>query len=540
MPETDNNNNAERRTRRQKLRRGIIILLVMALIAIGFRAWVNVHKNAAIRGSAWDIHMAVRLKSAFPGAELSLATPSDSPAQRLYKQQLMLDGLQLHATKTKHVGGRRLRMLANRAGEVVVNADFLVHYFEQRYQARRAVSPLSTEKRKQQLSAEPGIEVGSPVVRAFLERITAVLDNKTSVVQGIFHYIYEQIVYRPGRGAKTADTVLKTRRASALGKARAMVALCRTAGLPARVVTGFSLTEQESAQPVYWVEVYEKNHWKTYDPVHGYEGRMPSNYAEFSVGLPLLDLQNVSLIDADYSVTESDIPLSVTGKQRSFFDILDFSRLPLSARTTLATLLLLPLGALLNAFVRSVVGVHTFGTFTPAMLALAAIYVDWVTAVVIFIVVGVIALFGRSMMPGLKLSRAPRLTIVFSLVALAMALAVSIMAQFDLLTGAQVVLLPIVILTSLVDRIYSVVDDEGLHAASIRLLWTGITAVGCFFILSSETLGDLLVAYPELHLITIALVLALSGYTGPQLRHYPQLRWLSTPEKKANKESETD
>lgn len=540
MPENNKNSEIERKARRLKLRWIVIGLLVTALIAMGFRTWFNVHQSTAARGAAWNIHLSFRVNAAYPGAELFLATPSDSQAQRLYKQQLMLDGLQLRATREKNGGQRRLRMLSTRTGEVVVDVDFLVHLFERRYQPRSVAVPLTAEKRKHLLSAEPGIEVGSATVRAVLEKINAVPDNKYSVVQRIFHYAHERLVYRPRRGAQTANAALQSRRARALGKARAMIALCRTAGIPARLVTGFLLAEQESARPVYWVEVYENEHWVPYDPMHGYEGHMPNEYAVFSRDVPLLDLQNAAIIDANYRVSEGDVPLNVTGKHRSFLNIFDFSRLPLSARTTLATLLLLPLGALLNAFVRSVVGVHTFGTFTPAMLALAAIYVDWLTAVVIFIVVGVIALFGRSMLPGLKLTRAPRLTIVFSLVALAMALAISIMAQFDLLTGAQVVLLPIVILTTLVDRIYAVADENGLHAASIRLLWTGITAVGCFFILSAEALGDLLVSYPELHLITIALVLALSGYTGPQLRHFPPVRWLSHSAKSTDKGGDAD
>ncbi len=252
-------------------------------------------------------------------------------------------------------------------------------------------------------------------------------------------------------------------------------------------------------------------------------------------------LDHASLIDADYQINEEDVPVSVASAGSSNpLAIFNLSRLPLSARATLATLLLLPLGALLNTVVRALVGVQTFGTFTPAMLALAAIYVDWLTALVIFVVVAVIGLFGRSMLPGLKLARAPRLTIVFALVALAMALAVSLMAYADILTGTRVVLLPIVILTSLVDRVYSVMDEQGLHTTLIRLLWTGITAIGCFFILGAEQLGESLLRYPELHLVTIALVLALAVYRGPQLARFPGLRWLGEPKRATSKDDDGD
>jgi len=250
MPETDDNSETERQAHRLKLRWIVIGLFVTSLILVGFRTLLNAHQGTGARGTGWDIHLSFRINAAYPGAELFLATPSGSSTQRLYKQQLMLDGLQLRATKDKNGGQRRLRMLATRAGEVAVDVDFLVHLFEQRYQPRSITVPLSAENRKRQLSAEPGIEVGSPTVRAVLERINAELDGKDSAVQRIFHYTHERLVYRPRRGAETADAAPKTRRARALGKARAMIALCRTAGIPARLVTGFLLSEQESARPV--------------------------------------------------------------------------------------------------------------------------------------------------------------------------------------------------------------------------------------------------------------------------------------------------
>lgn len=114
------------------------------------------------------------------------------------------------------------------------------------------------------------------------------------------------------------------------------------------------------------------------------------------------------------------------------------------------------------------------------------------------------------------------------------------MDYFGQLAGAQVVLLPIVILTSLVDRIYTVVDERGLHTALVRLVWTGITAIGCFFILTADQLGELLVKYPELHLITLALVLGLAVYSGPQLARLQGFRWLGAPERKRRKSAQAD
>lgn len=525
-----------RRTRDEEPRIGIrwIIagLILLGLAAIGTRLGLKAIGLRTRGETAWTVHLDLRLHAAAKGARIMVSPPWDSPVARLYGQQLTLDGLQLR--RTRATAQREILLIARRRGEVAFSAAFSIRQLAPRLARQPQKAALTAEERQRQLGVEAGIDPGSAVVQGALGRIGNGRRNPGDLARGIFDYVHDRLAYDPAQGASTASQAIATGRATDLGKARAMVALCRAGQLPARVVTGFALADDSSALPLHWVQVHTASRWIDYDPTRGFEGRLADNYVAFSRDAPLVRAEGASILSARYQISPdyTATDLAHTGRG-SPFEILDLDRLSHSARVTLATLLLLPLGALLNTFVRSVVGVRTFGTFTPAMLALAAIYVDWLTAVTIFLVVAVIALFGRSMLPGLNLSRAPRLTIVFALVSLAMALAVSIMEHFDLLTGARVVLLPIVILTSLVDRVYAVVDEQGLYAALLRLLWTGITAVGCFFILHAEQLGEWLVKYPELHLVTIALVLAFAAYRGPRLVGVatPRERAVPKPEK---------
>lgn len=524
-----------------KLRWIVATLIFVGVAATGIRVWLSKTHVTGERGSAWVVTVDVRLQDAKRGATVTLAPPWDKPSARLYSQQLTLDGLQLRRTRRSRHGQRRdITMVATRHGELALNAEFSIHRFATNHRRQPEKTALEADERQHYLSEAPGIDTRAPAVQNAVERIVDKAQGQDDLIERIFDYVRNHTTYSAQSGASTAAAAILKGRANNLGRARAMTALCRAARFPARVVTGFELAEQSEARPLYWVQVYHSGRWTDYDPTQGFDGVLPDNYVAFSRNGPLIAVEGASILDESYQISEVDVPTSIAGAEHSNpLSILDLSRLPLSARATLATLLLLPLGALLNTFVRSVVGVETFGTFTPAMLALAAIYVDWLTATVIFAVVGIIALFGRATLPGLKLVRAPRLTIVFALVALAMALAISLMAYFDLLTGPQVVLLPIVILTSLVDRIYTVVDEQGLHAALVRLLWTGITAVGCFFILTSSELGEWLVKYPEAHLVTIALVVAFAAYRGPKLARFPTLRWLGTlPARKKSDDEE--
>ena len=53
-----------------------------------------------------------------------------------------------------------------------------------------------------------------------------------------------------------------------------------------------------------------------------------------------------------------------------------------------------------------------------------------------------------------------------------------------------------------------------MKTAVIRMLWTIVIALLCLPIIQFETLGHLILQFPEIHLITLALFLLISLYKG--------------------------
>lgn len=118
-----------------------------------------------------------------------------------------------------------------------------------------------------------------------------------------------------------------------------------------------------------------------------------------------------------------------------------------------------------------------------------------------------------------------------------MSLGVSILDYFQLGTEGHVVLLPIVILTSLVDRIYTVADETGIQNSIIRLGWTVFVGLGCFLILIQEHIGYFFLQHPEAHFITIAMMLMTSLYKGRKFTNFRYITWLTeTRDKKTSSE----
>ena len=212
------------------------------------------------------------------------------------------------------------------------------------------------------------------------------------------------------------------------------------------------------------------------------------------------------------------------GKQRSLTALADLTRLPLEMHEVLSLILLLPIGGLVTAFFRTIVGVRTFGTFTPTLIALSFVFADWRTGVFVFVFVLVAGLVSRTFLDKLKLLMVPRLSTVLTLVVLCIIFCVSLLDMLRLTPGAQAVLLPMVILTMTIERFFLTSEEDGTGFALQLLAGTVVVALCCYCVLQWGAVGRFLFAFPEAHFITIAALILMGRYTGYRLSELLRFR----------------
>jgi hypothetical protein len=311
-----------------------------------------------------------------------------------------------------------------------------------------------------------------------------------------------------------------------LARARTMVTVCRALDIPSRLVTGFIVRQAADIQPHVWVEVFEKQEWLPFDPTNGYSLTLPPNYLPVRRGGDQIYAPpvNVSDLSAKFSIKRLPPESAVLRREiKHPLQVFDLTRLPVPMHNVMSLLLLLPFGALITAIIRNVVGVQTFGTFAPALLAMSFIYANWETGVAILIIVVAIGLLGRWWLERLRLLMVPRLSI------LCVVFSVSTFDFMGLTPSAQAVLLPMVILTILIERFHVTVEEDGLMFALKLAAGTLVVAALCYIVLGWEEVGAWVLRYPEVHFFTIAAFILLGRYAGSRLTELWRFRDLIEP-----------
>src|SRR5439155_23127668 len=158
------------------------------------------------------------------------------------------------------------------------------------------------------------------------------------------------------------------------GKSRLLAALCRSRGIPARLVTGLTLTREGEELPHVWVEAWARDQWLPMCPFYRHFGRVPRTYLVFGYGdTRLARGRNVRGLTCAFLVARVPELAGVNSAARwprRLFLGLTLYRLPPTEQRLVEFLLLLPVAALVICVFRNVIGVASFGTFAPALVGL--------------------------------------------------------------------------------------------------------------------------------------------------------------------------
>jgi len=145
------------------------------------------------------------------------------------------------------------------------------------------------------------------------------------------------------------------------------------------------------------------------------------------------------------------------------------------------------------------------------------------------LIVVTVGLFGRSVLERLRLLMVPRLAIILTMVVLCVVFTLSALYYLLPSISAQAVLLPMVIMTMLIERFHVTVEEDGVVYAIKLSVGTLVVAMLCYSVLVWPDMGKFVLVYPESHFFTIALFILLGRYAGYRLTELWRFRDLVEP-----------
>ena len=372
------------------------------------------------------------------------------------------------------------------------------------------------------LRPSENIQVFDHAISAITSVIRAESKSDKDRIQAIFDLVYE-IPSAPIITLTDAVSALRRNTASCNGKSRLFVALARNLGYPARIKGGIILKESNKRTSHAWAEVFIDGRWVPFDTLNGHFAYLPSNFLELYVGDEFMITHSPSIqFDYSYDIKRRETLSLLASPSATTEKLVSLSLWGLVmnksiSKKNLFLLLMLPLGGLVVALLRNVVGIRTFGVFLPVLIAFSLLQTGFVTGIALFLFL--ILFVGAISRPfdNMGLLHTPKLVISLTLMVLVMTVGNYLGVSFQVSWLGSLTLFPTIILTISAERFSKLIVEDGFHKATGTLFQTLMAVTLCFLLFSLKGLDAVLILFPEMLFLIISSCLVLGRYVG--------LRW---------------
>ncbi|MGO1462335.1 MAG: inactive transglutaminase family protein [Marinobacter sp.] len=300
-----------------------------------------------------------------------------------------------------------------------------------------------------------------------------------------------------------------------------LVNMLNHSGIPARTADGLKLEDARRRQQLTaFLQIYNGERWLTLNPRTAAQG-IPEDILLWRQGSEsLLDVVGGGNSQVSFSMLRQTIPalqLSAMQADSNGLGFLSFYELPIEEQSMFRMLLLLPLGALVVAFMRIVIGIRTSGTFMPVLIAVAFVQTTLVPGLVAFLSVVSIGLLMRGYLSSLNLLLVSRISALIILVIFITAGLSVFGYQMGFNTGMTVTFFPMVIIAWTIERMSILWEEESGKEVLIQGSGSLFVAICAYLLMSAPLAGHLTFNFPELHFAVLGLILLMGQYTGYKL-----------------------
>jgi hypothetical protein len=193
------------------------------------------------------------------------------------------------------------------------------------------------------------------------------------------------------------------------------------------------------------------------------------------------------------------------------------AQVPLQA---LNLILILPIIAAIIVIARTLIGLETFGMFSPVIVSLAFLTTGLRWGAVIFAVMVGLGAGMRALLQHWRLQLVSRLAILIAVVAGIMAGLTVLGASFGIGALINVSIFPMVIMSSVIENFASSQAEFGTREAIRLTVNTLLLAACCYLAVETTGLQSIVLVFPELLLVAIAVDVALGKWRGLRLLEY--------------------
>ncbi|MDH4199437.1 MAG: hypothetical protein OEV66_03565, partial [Spirochaetia bacterium] len=302
--------------------------------------------------------------------------------------------------------------------------------------------------------------------------------------------------------------------------------MAQNLGLPARVVGGIILNKSPKKMIHQWVEIYINGQWVPFCPTNDHFAELPRTYISLYYDDMVL-FKHTAGIDFDYSYSFESTVLPRESMNDNYQDIplninnlvSQFEKFNLSL-DIFVYLVMLPFAALISVILKNIVGLETFGTFLPILIASVLHNIGVFTGLGVFFGIILTVYFINLFISRLDLLYHPKMAILLSFVILCLLGVFSLGLSYKIYSLVYVVFFPVAIVAITIHRVILLIEEGSFKRLLSVSANTVIVIITVYYFIHSTFLQLVMLSFPEVILMLIGFNIIVGRWAGFRLMEY--------------------
>lgn len=523
----------------------VILLILVPLGSIFYKSYVlDLPLLPQVSRDFWELELVINAKGNEEQRKIGFPIPKAS--KYLEIQKIKYDGKKSVLSIEQKSEGNIGWWIGKIPKKKRLSYQFVVKIKERKHKIPKTLRFIDSSKiNKQYLDSS---QIDAKTLEAIQKVERDILPKSQNIIEklkAIYYFIYDEISYDP-KVKNTFDS-LNQLEGNSHAKAQIFAYILRHNKIPTKVVAGLWLNKikkdkkRKSLKIYYWNEVYIKGKWIAFCTTNGFFASLSKNYVPlFEQKDSISDFLNdkdskikifaKKMMSREFQVSEYQNRLK---KQNSAYLMFSLYFLPLRIQFIFKVLLLIPIGAILLAFCRNIIGIKTFGIFMPILLALFFKETNFIFGISFFVLLVGLGYLEKYLLDKIYLLAVPRLSILLTLVVIFITIFAIFNDQSKLFSNFTPVLFPIVITTIFIERFSIMMMEEGPKNTVFVLLGTFFISLISYWVLSIQILQDFIFTYPETLFAVIGILILIGKYNSYRLTELFRFKEILKPGAKA-------
>ncbi|MBU2523626.1 PKD domain-containing protein [Patescibacteria group bacterium] len=251
---------------------------------------------------------------------------------------------------------------------------------------------------------------------------------------------------------------------------------------------------------------------------------------------PLVDQENTDLFLL--RLKQRAVPFETIDAETAQLSILNFMNFTINYLVeknipinTISLILMLPVIVTVIAFAKQVIGLSTLGVYTPSIITLSFLAIDFKFGLVLLLTILATGTIIHHISRRTKLLYIPRMAIILTVISLTIIGVLAIGASLNISRIVSTSVFPLLVMSTLAEKFVSIQGSKGFKSAIYVIFETILVAIIAFIVVGGEVdllfftikwefIRTLIFGYPELIFVCLIINIILGRWTGLRLSEY--------------------